>query len=112
MERSNQVLLAIPHPSRKIVAIKTDKNTIELSIDHASLLLMEKNDPNKADKISVKSEAVFEIIKNMSGIWKILLFFKILPKKWLDVVYSFISKHRTKISKIFNLTAEKGKKSP
>jgi len=48
----------------------------------------------KNDKCYIKSEAVFEIIKELSGFWYLFGVFRILPLSIRDACYSFISKNR------------------
>lgn len=47
-------------------------------------------------KITVKSMAVFEILKYLNWPWKALLIFKILPVSWTDKMYDFIARNRYK----------------
>jgi predicted DCC family thiol-disulfide oxidoreductase YuxK len=49
------------------------------------------------NKIYYKSQAILRIIKDMGGIWKALLFLRIIPRPISDAVYDFIAKHRYKI---------------
>ncbi|MBL1214149.1 MAG: thiol-disulfide oxidoreductase DCC family protein [Ignavibacteriae bacterium] len=51
----------------------------------------------KNKNIYVKSEAAFEIIKELTPPWKILLIFKIFPKSAADFIYDLIAKYRYKI---------------
>lgn len=49
-------------------------------------------DPNK--RRFTKSEAFFEILRNIGGAWKLLLAFRILPLRLRDSVYDAIAKRR------------------
>jgi len=48
----------------------------------------------EGDKIYLRSNAALEICKELSGLWPLLYFFKIIPRFIRDGVYNFISKHR------------------
>lgn len=41
-----------------------------------------------------KSDAAFKILKNISGIHKVLLVFSILPKSILDATYDYVARKR------------------
>jgi predicted DCC family thiol-disulfide oxidoreductase YuxK len=41
-----------------------------------------------------RSDVAFKILKEINGIYKILLVFSILPKKVLDNIYDFVAKNR------------------
>ncbi|MCF6131973.1 thiol-disulfide oxidoreductase DCC family protein [Flavobacterium wongokense] len=43
-----------------------------------------------------KSDVAFKILKEISGIHKILLVFSVLPKSFLDFVYDYVAKRRYK----------------
>jgi len=43
---------------------------------------------------SVKSSAIFQIIKSLGGFLKIFLIFKIIPVKYLDKLYDLIARSR------------------
>ena len=74
--------------------IKHDKNNIfkfaALQSDEAKKLLQKFNLPSKDlstlvliknGEYFIKSNAVFEIIKQLGGLWKLLMIFKIFPKQ-------------------------------
>jgi len=44
-----------------------------------------------------ESSAVLEILKDLGGIWKIVFFFRLIPKRIRDSIYWFIAKHRYRI---------------
>lgn len=44
----------------------------------------------------IKSTAALEIMKDLSGFYKILRIFKFLPEKLRDIVYDFVAKNRYK----------------
>jgi len=46
--------------------------------------------------IYVKSDAIFQIAKNLKSPWQAISLFRIFPKSMLDKVYSFIAKNRKK----------------
>ena len=48
-------------------------------------------------RLFIKSDAVFRIIKHISGFWKILIVFQILPKAINDYIYDLVSRNRYKI---------------
>jgi len=43
------------------------------------------------------SAAVLEILKDLGGIWKMLLIFRLIPKKIRDSIYRYIAGHRYRI---------------
>jgi len=45
-------------------------------------------------KSFLKSDAALEIIKIFGGFWRLLFFFKIIPKKMRDSIYDFIARNR------------------
>jgi len=45
----------------------------------------------------IKSDAVFEILKELSLFWQLLSIFRIVPKKARDYIYDKISQNRYKI---------------
>ncbi len=46
------------------------------------------------DQILAKSDAVFEVLKEIGGIWKLLIVFSIFPRSLMDRVYDFVADHR------------------
>jgi predicted DCC family thiol-disulfide oxidoreductase YuxK len=48
-------------------------------------------------KFYYKSQAIFQILQDMGGLWKSFLIFKIIPRSVSDAVYDFIAKHRYKV---------------
>ncbi len=59
---------------------------------------LEKNDSvvyfNK--NIYVKSEAIINIICELGGVYKLVLLFRIVPKKILNVLYDYIASNRNR----------------
>jgi len=53
-----------------------------------SLILVED------DKVYFRSEAALRIGRKLSGIWKIVVIFRIFPLGWRDRFYDFVAKHR------------------
>lgn len=51
----------------------------------------------KGDKIYSKSSAVLTAMSDMGGIWKLLLFFKLIPAPIRDQVYDVVAKNRYKM---------------
>jgi predicted DCC family thiol-disulfide oxidoreductase YuxK len=51
---------------------------------------------NTGNKDFQKSAAVFEILKNIKGPWKLLYAFVLIPRKFRDSIYDFIARHRYK----------------
>ena len=41
-----------------------------------------------------RSEAAFEILHDLGGIWRVLTWFRFVPRALRDAVYGFIAKHR------------------
>lgn len=88
--------------------IKKDKHRIfryaSLQSEFGKKLLEERNiNPKKTDSIVlinptvafyVKSSAVLEISKKMSGLYPVLSVFLILPTKFRDWIYDFIARNR------------------
>lgn len=90
--------------------IKHDKNNIfkfaALQSDEAKKLLQKFNLPSKDlstlvliknGEYFIKSNAVFEIIKQLGGLWKLLMIFKIFPKQILNFIYDRVANMRYKI---------------
>ena len=50
-----------------------------------------------AGKLFTRSNAVFEILKNIGGVWRIFLCLKIIPGRLLDYFYDRIARNRYKI---------------
>lgn len=50
----------------------------------------------KDDRYFTKSDAILEILKDLSGYWFLFRIFKIVPKIMRDYLYNFISKNRYK----------------
>jgi predicted DCC family thiol-disulfide oxidoreductase YuxK len=48
------------------------------------------------ERIYSRSDAALEIARNLSGIWPVFYFFKIVPKFIRDFIYDFIASHRYK----------------
>jgi predicted DCC family thiol-disulfide oxidoreductase YuxK len=48
-------------------------------------------------KIYSKSTAVLTALSDMGGVWKLALFFKIIPRPIRDVIYGLVAKNRYKI---------------
>ena len=66
---------------------KFNKNTK----DFDSVILLKDN------QLYEKSEAALEITKHLSGAWKYLSVFKVLPTFFLDFFYTIIAKNRYRI---------------
>ena len=61
-----------------------------VSSDTESIVLIENN------KAFVRSEAILRIFNRLDGLWKIFWLFRVLPKKFNDLFYDFISRNRFK----------------
>jgi predicted DCC family thiol-disulfide oxidoreductase YuxK len=48
------------------------------------------------DRVYEKSEAILIICKNLGMPWALLGVFRVLPKRWLDLLYDFVAKNRYK----------------
>jgi predicted DCC family thiol-disulfide oxidoreductase YuxK len=48
------------------------------------------------EKVYVKSDAVFRILKSLDGLWPLLYVFLIVPRFIRDPVYDIVSKYRYK----------------
>ncbi len=48
-------------------------------------------------RVFIKSEAVFEIARQLGGIHKLIRVFRILPKAFNDAVYDLIARYRYKV---------------
>jgi len=73
---------------------KSKELLAQFSIDNSDLdtLIIIKN-----DTLFIKSDAVLEIVKELSGLWFILSYCKIIPKPIRDFIYSLISRNRYKL---------------
>jgi predicted DCC family thiol-disulfide oxidoreductase YuxK len=66
-------------------------NNYELQSFPNSVVLIKNED------IFIKSAAAFEILKNLTKPWKVLLIFNLLPYTVTDFFYDLIAKYRYKI---------------
>ena len=84
----NSNFLFVPNQS-----VKAEELLKKYSLENQNLdtIILIKN-----DKYYIKSDAVFEIIKELSGYWYLFGIFVILPKSFQDYMYGFISKNRYK----------------
>ncbi len=48
----------------------------------------------KANVCNIKSEAVLEIADSLGGLFKLLLIFRIIPRKWRDKLYDCVARNR------------------
>jgi len=78
--------------------VMQDKKTLELiqkynikNFDLDTLILI------KNEKYYLRSDAVLEITKDLSGFLKILQIFKILPKAFRDYIYKIFAKNRYRL---------------
>jgi len=73
---------------------KSKELLAQFSIDNSDLdtLIIIKN-----DTLFIKSDAVLEIVKELSGLWFILSYCKIIPKSIRDFIYTLISRNRYKL---------------
>lgn len=46
------------------------------------------------ERIFLRSDAPLEILKRLGGFWKLLYFFKILPRPVRDTLYNFVARNR------------------
>ena len=69
-----------------------DINVLARSAGGVDSIILIKN-----DKVFIKSDAVLEILKDMSIGWRVFRIGIILPKVIRDWLYDFIAKHRYKI---------------
>lgn len=51
----------------------------------------------KDEKVYLRSEAIFQIIKEFNSFWSLLQLFKLLPLKSRDYLYTKVAKNRYKI---------------
>ncbi len=65
--------------------LKTDK----INTDSIQLI--------KDDRIYIESDAVLEILKDLTGIWQMFRIFKWIPQSIRDALYRFIAKNRYRI---------------
>lgn len=60
----------------------------EKNINLDSIVLLENG------KIYTKSSAIFQIVRNLDGLWKIFYVFKLVPQSLSDWVYNLVAKKR------------------
>lgn len=48
----------------------------------------------KGEKVYQRSDAILEIVRQLSGLWPMLYVFKLVPKIIRDWVYDFVARHR------------------
>jgi len=46
------------------------------------------------EQIFLRSDAPLEIVRRLGGLWRLLYFFKILPRPLRDAVYNFVARNR------------------
>jgi predicted DCC family thiol-disulfide oxidoreductase YuxK len=63
-------------------------NEIEVKYSLESIVLI------KGDKHFVKSDAVLEIAKKLSGLWPMVYGLKIIPRFLRDILYNWVAKNR------------------
>ena len=64
-----------------------DKHGIQ-SLESSSVILQ------SGEQLYFKSEAVFKVLSQLGGLWKLLLIFQILPSSLTDSVYDLVAKNR------------------
>ena len=47
-----------------------------------------------ADRIFLRSDAPLEIVRRIGGFWRLLYFFKIVPRPIRDAIYNFVARNR------------------
>jgi predicted DCC family thiol-disulfide oxidoreductase YuxK len=67
-------------------------NKFNLELKNIDSIILLKN-----NKITLKSEAVIEILVSLNLFFRFFLILKILPSKLLDLIYDFIAKYRYKL---------------
>ena len=67
-------------------------NKFNLELKNIDSIILLKN-----NKITLKSEAVIEILVSLNFFFRFFLILKILPSKLLDLIYDFIAKYRYKL---------------
>ena len=85
----NLNFLFVPNQSVKAQELLKKHSLENQNLD--TLVLLKNN------SYYIKSDAVFEIIKELSGYWYLFGIFKVLPKSFRDFIYNFISKNRYKL---------------
>ncbi|WP_321289463.1 DCC1-like thiol-disulfide oxidoreductase family protein [uncultured Sunxiuqinia sp.] len=73
-----------------------------LSSDTGQELISQFNIPSNIDSVIliqnkyyyIQSDAALIIAKELGGFFKLILIFKILPRKWRDQIYQWIAKNR------------------
>lgn len=51
-------------------------------------------------QVNTKSSAVFTLLRQKGGLWKLLLVFQYLPSKMRDRFYDFFARHRLRLSRL------------
>ena len=46
------------------------------------------------EQIFLRSDAPLEIVRNLGGFWRLLYFFKIVPRPLRDAMYNFVARNR------------------
>ena len=67
---------------------KIKVKVLEPTSENSTLIL------HKKGKVFKRSKAVFEILKEIGGIWKVFLIFSIFPQNWTDGLYNLIARNR------------------
>ena len=45
-------------------------------------------------RVLLRSDAALEVAKQFGGLWRLLVLFKVVPRRLRDWVYSFVARHR------------------
>jgi len=78
----------------KLYALQSSTGMEVLSNYKLSLSDMESVILIRNDKVFTKSKAIFQIIIDIGGLWKILLIFRFFPVWFNDFIYDRIAKYR------------------
>lgn len=70
------------------------KFDIKLNLEQLDTIMYLNSDKNR---IFIKSNAILEILKDMSNIWSVFYIFKLIPTPLRDVIYEYIAKNRYNI---------------
>ena len=86
-----------PEKHFKFAALQSEIGQQILTQFHLNIKAFDSVILLKNNQLYQKSEAALEITKHLSGVWKYLSIFKILPVFFLNFFYDIVAKNRYKI---------------
>jgi len=93
----NFVIRYDPHKKFKLSSLQSDQGKKLLTENHFDSAYNESIILVMNGSVYRKSHAVLEIAKHLSGPWKFLRIFRVIPYSLLDIIYDLVARYRYKI---------------